>query len=79
MLFVGVAMQNIQRAFNATFYRLNMYETDSELKSRHSSFWNLGKLLRECVECFGAEITSSKTGKFYSIIHVESRVAMFHV
>eukprot|EP01084_Bolivina_argentea_P258165 435129_1 len=65
---------NVQSCFNNTFYRTSVNETDEELKIRHGEFYNLGKLLRECVECFGAEITSQekenkKNDKFYVIIN----------
>eukprot|EP01084_Bolivina_argentea_P021955 40791_1 len=42
----------LQKRFSETF-RKNKSETDEELKQRHRNYYFLGKLLRECVECFG--------------------------
>eukprot|EP01084_Bolivina_argentea_P134891 237796_1 len=44
----------LQYQFSATF-RLKKGETEIELKQRHSNYYWLGRLLRECVECFGVE------------------------
>eukprot|EP01083_Nonionella_stella_P119977 359050_1 len=42
----------LAKAFTATFRR-NKNETNMALKKRHRHFYYLGRLLRECCECFG--------------------------
>eukprot|EP01084_Bolivina_argentea_P050697 93237_1 len=43
----------LQQKFSETFRKLDEYETDQSLRQRHSNFYHLARLLRECVECFG--------------------------
>eukprot|EP01083_Nonionella_stella_P084639 234353_1 len=43
---------SLQFEFTKT-YRKNDDETDKKLIQRHREYWWLGKLLRECIECFG--------------------------
>eukprot|EP01084_Bolivina_argentea_P234292 394439_1 len=43
----------LQFKFGETFRLKNKDETDSELKERHRNFYWLGRLLRECTECYG--------------------------
>eukprot|EP01084_Bolivina_argentea_P104392 186924_1 len=42
----------LQRSFTATYRKINS-ETDESLKTKHSNYFHLGRLLRELVECFG--------------------------
>eukprot|EP01084_Bolivina_argentea_P248398 415484_1 len=42
----------LAKAFTETFRR-NENETNLALKERHRNFYYLGRLLRECCECFG--------------------------
>eukprot|EP01084_Bolivina_argentea_P118373 210047_1 len=43
----------LQRKFGETFRLKSDDETYEELKKRHSNYYWLARLLRECVECFG--------------------------
>eukprot|EP01084_Bolivina_argentea_P137263 241747_1 len=45
----------LQCKFSETFRHKDKNETDVEMKQRHRNFFYLGKLLRECVECFGTK------------------------
>eukprot|EP01084_Bolivina_argentea_P259739 438388_1 len=43
----------LQYEFSATYRKLHKNESIESIKERHSMYYFLGKLLRECVECFG--------------------------
>eukprot|EP01084_Bolivina_argentea_P119069 211169_1 len=45
----------LQRKFGQTFRHKDIHETDDEMKRRHRNYYFLGRLLRECVECFGTK------------------------
>eukprot|EP01084_Bolivina_argentea_P012959 24289_1 len=51
--------------FSETYRKLSEKETDEELKKRHSNYYWLGRLLRECVACFRSKttLTSNLTPK----------------
>eukprot|EP01084_Bolivina_argentea_P006917 13073_1 len=42
--------------FSGTYRKLNATETNESLKKRHSNYAHLGRLLRECMECFGTNM-----------------------
>eukprot|EP01084_Bolivina_argentea_P123752 219292_1 len=41
--------------FSETYRKININETDIELRERHRNYYWLGRYLRECVECFGMD------------------------
>eukprot|EP01084_Bolivina_argentea_P213446 362511_1 len=43
----------LQREFTMSFRHKNETETDQEMKERHRNFAHFGRLLRECIECYG--------------------------
>eukprot|EP01084_Bolivina_argentea_P268226 455522_1 len=51
--------------FSETYRPVKEKETDSELKERHSNYYWMGRLLRECVECFGMQATKDHVLKVY--------------
>eukprot|EP01084_Bolivina_argentea_P037595 69540_1 len=56
----------LQAKFRETFRKKYVTETHKSLKTRHSHYHFLAKLLRECVECFGMRMTRKKgNNKFY--------------
>merc|ERR1712079_145459 len=58
---------NILRAhFLDTFYRRNAEESNVSLKSRHSNFAILGRLLNESVQWFGGKVVASQNGSLSS-------------
>eukprot|EP01084_Bolivina_argentea_P016879 31533_1 len=48
----------LQKHFSQTFRKKDNNESIESLKSRHSNYAHLGRLLRECVECFPSPIIS---------------------
>eukprot|EP01084_Bolivina_argentea_P219393 372113_1 len=61
--------------FSRSFRKISIKETDLELKKRHCIFGNWGKLLRECVECFGTDLKDTQSEYFY---HGLSCPLLFH-
>eukprot|EP01084_Bolivina_argentea_P305625 527997_1 len=45
----------LQRKFSETFRRMKSDETNESIINRHRNFVHLGRLLRECVFCFGSK------------------------
>eukprot|EP01084_Bolivina_argentea_P313345 542625_1 len=43
----------LQKNFSETFRKVTKNETDKSLKERHSKYYFMARLLRECAECFG--------------------------
>eukprot|EP01084_Bolivina_argentea_P292598 503041_1 len=43
----------LQFKFTETYRKLSSQETIDSMKKRHTNYFFIGKLLRECVECFG--------------------------
>ena len=50
---ISASYDSLQKRFSETFRRMAVNESDYDLKRRHSHFANMGRLLREFVECFG--------------------------
>eukprot|EP01084_Bolivina_argentea_P194381 333510_1 len=59
----------LQRKLTETYRYKNKNESDDELKERHRNFYFLGRFLRECVECFGTEWTSSNQDGNINLYH----------
>eukprot|EP01084_Bolivina_argentea_P176336 305168_1 len=55
----------LQFKFGATFRRINEDETNESMKNRHRNFYFLGKLLRECTECFGLVVEGANNINLY--------------
>eukprot|EP01084_Bolivina_argentea_P138051 243134_1 len=52
--------------FSSTFRKMSPTETDESIKQRHSAYTHWGKLLRECVECWGTSLGDApNTDVFY--------------
>eukprot|EP01084_Bolivina_argentea_P118362 210024_1 len=54
----------LQRKFSATYRRMSA-ESVHKMIDRHRNFAHLGRLLRECVECFGKKHSSAYNIKVY--------------
>ena len=52
--------------FSSTYRKLNINESDQDLKNRHSEFAIFGKILRETVESFGTYFKNSSLKRFYT-------------
>eukprot|EP01084_Bolivina_argentea_P251926 422722_1 len=50
----------LQFKFTQTYRKLDKHETLKAMKQRHAYYYFLGKLLRECVECFGLKRPSTE-------------------
>eukprot|EP01084_Bolivina_argentea_P045660 84053_1 len=50
----------LQREFSKTYRKIAVTESDESLKQRHSNFAQLGRLLRETLECFSPLIDDKK-------------------
>ena len=57
--------------FSATFRRIFWNETDRSLKKRHSKVAQWGRLLRECVDCWGYFMDEDDANMFYHGISKE--------
>eukprot|EP01084_Bolivina_argentea_P254484 427816_1 len=62
----------LQRIFSETYRRIPASESDKSLKTRHSNYANLGRLLRECVECFGMNESHSDIQHLFHGITVKA-------
>ena len=61
-------------SFSAAFRKLHANETDEQLRQRNAEFREFGRLLAECVDCFGTILKDSNIRIFY---HGVSRVMQF--
>eukprot|EP01084_Bolivina_argentea_P000772 1421_1 len=52
---------NLCVKFSETYRKVSGHETDDYLRKRHANFAHLGRLTRECVECFGTTISHGDT------------------
>eukprot|EP01084_Bolivina_argentea_P226396 382442_1 len=59
----------LQYVFTSTYRRIPVTETDDSLKKRHANFANLGRLLRELLECFCPILKYNKKRMPYDDIH----------
>eukprot|EP01084_Bolivina_argentea_P174499 302279_1 len=57
----------LQSKLSETYRHIPFNETDDMLKLRHSNYYNLGKLLREVVECYGS--SNEYIGNYVSFYH----------
>ena len=62
-------------SFSSTYRRNNKYESDESLKLRHSEHHFWGKLLVECITCFGIQMVYSSIPLFY---HGVSKSMLFN-
>ena len=51
--------------FSATYRKMHEYESDEDMKARHSEYAIWARLLREAVECFGTPLSKSEVKVFY--------------
>eukprot|EP01084_Bolivina_argentea_P308452 533388_1 len=51
----------LQFKFSETFRHITKEEEDEDMQKRHKNYCFLGKLLRECVECFGMKWTNESS------------------
>eukprot|EP01084_Bolivina_argentea_P076714 139065_1 len=51
----------LQRKFTETFRKLKHNQTNKDFKNNHRNYYWMGRLLRECVECFGTTYCMDKT------------------
>eukprot|EP01084_Bolivina_argentea_P274463 467841_1 len=56
-----------QFEFSKTFRKLHENEDRDDMKKRHSNFCHLARLLRECIECFGMEMTDNDITVFHGV------------
>eukprot|EP01084_Bolivina_argentea_P122469 217016_1 len=52
----------LQSKFSGTYRRISKTESHNSLIERHRNFANMGKLLRECVDCFGERYNDDGNG-----------------
>eukprot|EP01084_Bolivina_argentea_P229073 386710_1 len=64
----------LQRKFSETYRRKDSNDTPKQMIKRHRNFYFLGKLLRECIECFGM---SNATGSDIKVYHGVGRNHIF--
>eukprot|EP01084_Bolivina_argentea_P170993 296261_1 len=62
----------LSHKFSETYRKLSEIESDQKLKTRHSNYYWLGRLLRECVECF------TPISCIFSFLPFQSGAILYH-
>eukprot|EP01084_Bolivina_argentea_P255424 429596_1 len=55
----------LQKKFSETFRRTNNTESINDIKEKHRNYYFFGRLLRECVECFGMKHNNNDIIRLY--------------
>eukprot|EP01084_Bolivina_argentea_P108378 193698_1 len=63
--------------FSKTYRLLTKMESIEEMKLRHREYYWFGRLIRECVECFGMRCLHKKTPTNIHLFHGISKEVMF--
>eukprot|EP01083_Nonionella_stella_P142551 441296_1 len=65
--------------FSGTYRKLDSYEGDKALKTRHANFANMGRLLRELVDCWGWQYDADKYSQdLYHGLNAEYQLSSVH-
>eukprot|EP01083_Nonionella_stella_P260606 888355_1 len=64
-MMVYCGCDKLQFIYSSTYRKQNEKESDEEMIQRHTNYYHLGRLLRECCECFGM---TKKNPKLYDEI-----------